>query len=621
MKKSLSIRSILIIFLFSLIHFVSAQSERTVGVLEFYNEGGSTSAWLAKGIKEVIYDKLGEISAVSVYEKETLNRVLKKSGIHTSKSVDGKVAFSIGKQTGCEVLYLGSYKLQNNQVSVSFKMVSTYTGSPIFQDNYEGDLTGLLTFLTNAVKNGLSVMQVSIHPNELRKIELPLTTSMKAFEQYSQAYLEIDHRSPMEVIAGHFQRALMEDPGFLEAQYNLGVIYYNSKFYDKALAQFNAAINTDSKFYKAYYGKGVINYLQKEYLPALREFQKSLSINPNHDRSYYYTGIIYTRIDSLNKGIHALEKSIDLNPNYAPAHFELGVAEMERGWYKRAITSLTKATQLDPDFYRAINALGEAYYALNLYEEAIIEFNKAIKLRPKYATAHFNLGNSIYRRGALAEIVDAFWSLLEVQYAGASGTNGESSNITPIAGLENLREKSRISDESVILRRMVSSYRIALAYDQRFYEASYNLALTYENLANPDSAEFYYKLAIRQKPDLAQAHMRLGKIYENRANYRMAFNEYKEVVKYEPDYFSANPKLGEPYRYVNIIETVLNENIAALDRNPGDKAALEVVGKIYLSLGRYGQAKEYYEKLLAVNPDNDIAQRTLKRIRRQLQKL
>ncbi len=621
MKKTLWICSILIIFLFSIANFVFAQSDRTVGVLEFYNEGGSTGAWLAKGVEKILYDKLGEINAISVYERETLSRVLKKSGIQSSNSVDSRVAFSIGKQTGCEVLYLGSYKLQNSQASVKFKMVSTYTGSPIFQENYEGDLTGLFSFLTKAVKNGLAVMQVSVHPNELQKMELPLTTSMKAFEQFSQAYLEIDNRSPMEVIAGHFQRALMEDPAFLEAQYNLGVIYYNAKFYDKALAQFNAAIDTDSRYYKAYYGRGIINYLQKAYLSALREFQRSLSINPNHDRSYYYTGIIYTRIDSLNKGIHALEKSIDLNPNYAPAHYELGLAEMERGWYKRAITSLTKATQLDPDFYRAINALGEAYYALNLYEEAIIEFNKAIKLRPKFATAHFNLGNSIYRRGALAEIVDAFWALLEVQYSPSAGTNGVSSNLTPIAGLENLREKSRISDESEILRKMVRSYRIALAYDQRFYEASYNLALTYENLANPDSAEYYYKLAIQQKPDLAQAHMRLGKIYENRSDYRMAFSEFKEVVKYDPDYFSANPKLGEPYRYVNIIETVLNENITALDNNPADKAALEIVGKIYLSLGRYGQAKEYYEKLLAVNPDNDIAQQTLKRIRRQLQKL
>ncbi|MEZ4763748.1 MAG: hypothetical protein R3C26_11330 [Calditrichia bacterium] len=75
---------------------------------------------------------------------------------------------------------------------------------------------------------------------------------------------------------------------------------------------------------------------------------------------------------------------------------------------------------------------------------------------------------------------------------------------TPIQGLEGLRgARSReVGDEKTIQRQMVGAYRTALSFDKRFYEASYNLALTYENLSMPDSSEYYYKLAIDQKPDL-----------------------------------------------------------------------------------------------------------------------
>ena len=115
--------------------------------------------------------------------------------------------------------------------------------------------------------------------------------------------------------------------------------------------------------------------------------------------------------------------------------------------------------------------------------------------------------------------------------------------------------------------------------------------------------------------------MRLGKIYESQSEYDMALREFKDVVKYEPDYFAANPKLGEPYRYVNIIEIVLREQQKILKQDPSNKDALQVVGKIYLSLGRLGQAEQYFEQLVQLSPNDMLAQQTLREIRRKLRKL
>lgn len=598
---------------------LTAQSERTIGVLPFDNIGNASNDWVARGFEEILYDKYSTIKALTVFEKETLARVLKKSGIQSSKAVDPKTAFSIGKATGIEVLVLGEYNIVNGQLISKYRMVSTYTGSPIFEEDYTGPLTDIFTHLESMVKKGMDIMQVPITPQESQKLSQQPTSSIAAFKSYCDAYLEISKGAPTEVVASYFQRALQEDPNFWEARYNLGVIYYNFRLYDSAFEQFETVISQNPRFFKAYYGKGVIYFLDRRYDAALNEFKTTLTYNSDHDRSYYYSGIIYTRIDSLKKGIQSLEKSIEINPHYAPAHYQLGKAQMRRGWFKKAITALTQATKLNPEYHLANNALGEAFYALNLYEEAIIEFNKAIKLKPTFATAHFNLGNAIYRRGALAEIVDAFWSLLEVQYPETDGTNGD--HDSPLSGLEELREKSRIEDSDIILQQMIAAYRTALSYDNRFYEASYNLALTYENLAKIDSAEYFYKMAIAQKFDLSQAHMRLGKIYESQRNYDLALSEYKDVVRIEPDFFAANPKLGEEFRYVNVIEEVLSETNAQLEANPRDKEALEIVGRIYISLGRYGQAEEYYEQIVDISPNDALAQQTLQRIRRQLRKL
>lgn len=602
---------------------VLGQTGRVVGILPFHNTGSPKFGWVSQGTEDILSNALSGFNAVSIFEKETQQRVLKQLGIASAGDVNARQAFAIGKQTGVEVIFLGDYAVDAGQLTLNFRVLSTYTGGEIYRETFTGPLDNIFSFMKKGIAAGLDVMQVELSSAERESLTGRPTASMDAWEAYCKAYIEIEKESPLEIIAGYFQRALQTDPGFWQAQYNLGVIYYNFRLYDKALKQFNEVVAKNPDVFKGYYGRGVIHVLEGEYERAIGQFRRSLDLNPKHDRSYYYLGIAYARSDSLKNGLQALEQSIRLNPHYAPAHYQLGLAEMQRGWFKKAITALIEATELNPESYQAHNALGEAYYALNAFEEAIIEFKKAIALKATYATAYFNLGNSIYRRGALAEIVDSFWALLESQYLGeetAGNTEGLYAD-SPLKGLEELRNRSRIQDNSQVLKEMIGAYRTALRYDERFYEASYNLALTYENLAMADSARYFYQRAIAQKPDLSQAHMRLGKLYEAQERYEEALEQFKTVVTITPDYFVANPRLGEEYRYLNIIERVLNDHIDRLDRNPRDTKALEVVGKIYLSLGRFGQAEQYYEQLVEVSPDHMLAQQKLREIRRRLRKL
>lgn len=596
-----------------------SQTKRVIGILKFDNASGAEYDWVSNGIEQILYDKLKEISSLSVFEEETLSRVLDKLNVKSSGQLGARQAFSIGKETGIEVLILGNYRVVNDNLSLGFKLVSTYTGAPLMEQTFSGQLADIFGLFEDALSQAMNVMRIPLSDSDTRILNSRPTTSIVAFEYYCKAYSEIDKGSTMEIIAGYFQRAVKSDPDFWEAQYNLGVIYYNFDLYKRALEQFDTVIQRKPGFYKPFYGKAVIYFLEKEYERSLREFKRVLKLNKDHDRSYYYMGIIYTELDSLKKGSEYLDKSIELNPNYAPAYYQQSITERDRGWFKKAINSAKKALKLNPGFYQANNSLGECYYALNLFEESIIEFNKAIKLRPSYAIAYFNLGNAVYKKGALEEIVDAYWSILENQYIGNTSQSNSSSPIDD--DLSELREKSRNRDISAITRQMVSAYRNALSYDKNFYEACYNLALTYENDGNLDSAEYFFKQTISIKPDLAQAHMKLAKIYDHQMKYDMALAEFKEVVKVEPEYFSASPRLGEKYRYINIVETVLQEYQRRLSNNPRDKEALKVVGKIHLSLGRLGQAENYYQQLVQLSPNDNRAAETLREIRRKMRKL
>ena len=620
MMKKISAGFGVLIIILALLSFPEhgvSQNKRIVGIMFFNNQSSATSNWVGYGIEYLLYDKLKNVNAITVYEKETLSRILKKVKVRNSRDLEARKVFSIGKFTGVELLFAGNYAVKGGRLALNMKLYSTYTGNPVFDKTYTGQLDDIFSLVSQGILEALETIQLPLSEQERQYIRVKPTNSIKAFESYCKAYVEISRGSPMEMIAGYFQRAVQEDPNFWEAPYNLGVIYYNFNLYDKALQLFDRVIQQRPDFYKAYYGKGVIFYLQRQYPKAIQLFQKVLALKPDHDRSYYYMGICQVRSKQLKTGIKSLEKSIELNPNYAPAHYQLALADMRRGWFRKAIISLNKAVKLNPEFYLAYNALGEAYYSQNMFEEAIIAFKKAIALRKSYARAYFNLANAIYKQGALAEIVEAFWAIMEIQLP--QGKNAKGSGTA--ADLVQLREKSRQQDPAIIYRQMIQNYRKALRYNSKFYQASYNLALTYENQGKLDSAIIYYKQTIMIKPNLSQAHMRLGKIYERQKRYNEALREFEEVVKIDPSYFASHPQLGEEYRNINIIEFVLQKYQARLNRNPRDTEALGVVGRIYFQIGRLGQAEQYFQQLVQIKPNDQLAQETLREIRKRLRKL
>lgn len=606
----------ILLLLFVLGSGAFAQQKRFIAILPFTNTGSGEYDWVARGIEEILYDKFSNLHAITVFEKETFDRILRKNNVHTLDDLTLRTAFKLGKETDTDVLIAGAYKVSGSTLEVRFKAISTYTGASIFDQTYQGSLGKIYSLNKTAITEIIGVMGLPITESEKRMLARSSTNSPQAFKYYCKAYTEFRKGSSIEVVASYFTRALSEDPNFWEAQYNLGVIYYNFDKYNRAIEQFRKVILQNPKFYKPYYGLGVIYYLKRNYRLAEQNFKKVLSIQKNHDRSLYYLGRVYIRLDSLDKGLTYLEKSAKLNPNYAPTQYQIALTNMRRGWYKTAVVAFKKSLKLNPDNYRAHNSLGECYYFLQRFDDAIYHYKKAAALRPDFSTAYFNLGNTIYKRGALQEIVSAYLEILETRYT--QSPNRVNPQIAE--DLKKLRQKEK-TGSAEIYREMISAYRKALRYEPDFFEASFNLALTYENISNIDSAVYYYQQTIHSKPYLVRAHMRLGRIYERQKKYAEALQQFKKVVEIEPSYFSATPRLGEPYRYINIVEEVLKEYQIKHDLNPNDSGTLLVLARIFNSLGRYGQAKKYYTQIVQIDPTNREATRALKQLRTQMRKM
>jgi tetratricopeptide (TPR) repeat protein len=603
-----------ILFLLVLISgTVFSQDQRFIAILPFSNNGSPEYSWIERGIEEILYDKLGTVEVVKLYERETILRVLKEVGIQSEADITARNAFGVGKETGVDVLISGTYAVVGGNLGIKFRAVSTYTGANVFLNTFQGPLADIFKLLEEAISQTFQAMSLRISASDQAILSHAPTTSIAAFEYYCKAYVQFQNGAAMETVAGLFNQALSLDPDFWEAQYNLGVIYFNYDQYGRALSQFEKVINQNPNFYKPYYGMGMIYFLQRNYSQALQSYQRVLQLSPDHDRALYYLGRIYVRMDSVEKGLEYLNKSAELNPNYPPTHYHIGMANMERGWYKSAVQAFKNTIKLDPENYLAHNYLGECFYRLQRFDEAIFEYQRATSLKIDFSTAYFNIGNTHYKRGALQDIVDSYLEILETRYSRESDNNQSTSLAKELRSL-----RTDTNDQSAtVYREMVKAYRSAVKYEPGFFEAAFNLALTYENMAMADSAKFYYQYTIAVNPKLVRAHMRLGRYFEREGNYQKALEQFKEVVKIEPSYFAFTPRLGEPYRYINIIDEVLSEYQTRQQVKPNDPETLIVLARIFNSLGRYGQAEQYYQQIVQLDPLNGEANRELKNLRKQ----
>ena len=115
------------------------------------------------------------------------------------------------------------------------------------------------------------------------------------------------------------------------------------KNYDEAISMYKKAIVINPDFAEAHYNLGWI-YVEKGMLDeAISEYKKTITINPDLANAHFNLGRIYEKKERLDEAISEYKKAIAINPNYADAHFNLGFAYGVKGILSISADHLYKA--------------------------------------------------------------------------------------------------------------------------------------------------------------------------------------------------------------------------------------------------------------------------------------
>ena len=174
-----------------------------------------------------------------------------------------------------------------------------------------------------------------------------------------------------ERAAQFFEKALGLNPKYTEASLNLVVTYNEMKKFEDAERVFTKAAevvkktgpaedpfiqgklaNEHAKLADTYYSLG-------RYQEALEEYLKGCRLRPGFVDILTKIGITLREQGSLDEAIQYFERAKSVNSNYLPASIHLGLAYYSRGDTKKAIREWKMVQKMDPA-HRGV----QAYLAL-----------------------------------------------------------------------------------------------------------------------------------------------------------------------------------------------------------------------------------------------------------------
>lgn len=392
-----------------------------------------------------------------------------------------------------------------------------------------------------------------------------------------------------------------------------GLLLFDKNDYHAADNNFSTVIKLDSNNALAYYNRGKCQLMLNNPVTAGVDFdaarQKDLDAADIKNIEAYAGAYFQRSVTKFNQGakdsaIVLSDYAIAINPLNSTYRFERGEYYFSVNNYKEAINNYDQALLGDKNYIDALYKRGLAWYNLNNYKTAIENYNGAVKLNPQHFLAQKGLGDAYL---ALAEYNNASSNYENFLQTANSMKTPVSATI--IAEGYNGLGKSYFAANNY--EKALAAFKNAVKKNPSFPEALYNRGLAfYKTGALADAIADMAKAASIENNHY-QWQYNLGRAYQDKKDFQNAAVCYNNCIKLD-----TSGKMPDAVYYRGYSNYELQNYPAALNdytkiyplvvQNPAIAINNEM-GNIYLNLGKYDSAYEYYNRQYIKDAGNGIA--------------
>jgi Tfp pilus assembly protein PilF len=162
--------------------------------------------------------------------------------------------------------------------------------------------------------------------------------------------------------------------------------------------------------------------------------------------------------------------------------------------------------------------------------------------------------------------------------------------------------------------RAVIDYKKAIQLKSNYEQPFEELGLLYASRGDGLAVD-YLKSTISINPNNTHAMYALALFYQDHNAIQEALDMYKRILKIKPDFADAIHNVGYiNYEYKHDYNTALDCFTKAIKADPTFTQAYYNRAKTYEKLNNTAAAKQDYQKVISLTPDNQDAKQALKRL-------
>jgi tetratricopeptide (TPR) repeat protein len=275
-------------------------------------------------------------------------------------------------------------------------------------------------------------------------------------------------------------------------------------------------------------------------------------------------------------------------PMSAAQAVRIGNGLIEDSDAQTALPYFEEARKQDPDSIEMLTGLARCYYELGRDDEGLKLYQQAIAKNPAIWDAQYYLGRIQLENGRYAQAVESLDNALKLK---PEDTDTISSLGVALSKSGRASEAITYLTRITVLKRYIKEdfYYLGEAYanDQQWLKAAQAFKDGADLRGIDPNGYFYWATMLFNAGKLDEAFDGYGKARSVDFSLSTA-----EVFRY----------LAEIYRLRGMPDKALGHYQAFLQREPNDVEALFQAGYISFKLNQLDQAKDYFRKLIAVDP-------------------
>jgi len=362
----------------------AAPAVRTLAVLPFHDLSGQSGGevW-GIGVADAIISRLATLQNLNV---RPTNSVLK----YAKGTEDPARA---AQELEVNSVLAGTYQKVGGVMRVSVQLIDH--GAARWAGRYDLQGHDLLRFEDDVAQKVVDGLSVQLSGAEQESLKTSSTNSAEAYSLLVQArayyadYFMNSQRRPLQDAANMAQRALEQDPAFVDAQallarsYLLEAINFQENgAHNLALAEGAArkAEDLNPKSFEAILTLGMVYGEEGKNADSIRLLREAVTLAPNSTDAWASLGYIYHYAGLTDLAEAAWRRRRDLDPSLPQPYWMHGRMLLYQGKTHEAEEEVRLALERYPDQFKLLASLGHSLYYQGKTDEAEKLLDRATQL-------------------------------------------------------------------------------------------------------------------------------------------------------------------------------------------------------------------------------------------------